>query len=353
MKRLVSVVVPCRNEASYVDAFLNSLLSQVLPEDLDVEILIADGASNDGTRQRLEQYRARHPRICILNNPKKIVSGGLNLAIARARGEIIIRMDVHAEYASDYIAQCVAVLDETKAANVGGPARTRADGYVQRANSLAYHSPFSCGGARFHNPDYEGPVDTVTFGCWRKRTLDQIGLFDEKLVRNQDDELNLRITKAGGTIWQTPRIRSWYKPRSSLCALFRQYGEYGYWKVQVMRKHRSLASLRHLVPALFVGSLALLAGAAPFSSIAARLLLLLVGLYALANAAATLVTCSRPKRLRFLPILPLVFATYHLAYGYGFLRAGISLLLEQNEGAKLRGTVAWGRRDTADRRGQR
>ena len=195
----VSVIVPCRNEIRHIHAFLRSLEAQQLPDGVDWEVFIADGMSRDGTRAVLEEYRAAHPFVTVIENRGEIVSTGLNEAIRRARGEVVVRMDVHTEYAPDYIAQCLAVLEETGAENVGGPARTMAAGYMQGAIARAYHSGFACGGARFHNPAYEGYVDTVTFGCWRRQTLLDLGLFDEALVRNQDDELNLRLVRRGGT----------------------------------------------------------------------------------------------------------------------------------------------------------
>jgi len=321
--RLVSVIVPCRNEIRYIRPFLDSLAAQQLPPGVALEIFIADGMSDDGTRALLDRYAAAHPEVKVFDNPGRIVPTGLNEAIRRARGEVIIRLDVHSEYAPDYLAQCLAVLEETGADNVGGPARTMAEGYLQQAIALAYHSGFACGGARFHNPDYEGLVDTVTFGCWRKRTLEELGLFDEVLVRNQDDELNLRLVRRGGRVWQSPRIRCWFKPRSSLRALFRQYYQYGFWKVYVIRKHRLPASIRHLVPPLFVAGLLALPWLALVSAPARWLLALWGGSYLLANAAATLLACkSQP---RFLPLMPVVFAAYHFSYGLGFLRGLLAL----------------------------
>ena len=161
-------------------------------------------------------------------------------------------MDTHTEYATDYVRKCVRTLETTKACNVGGPARTKADGLCPRAIQAAYHSRFSSGGARFHDEHYSGYVDTVPYGCWRKETLIRLGLFDEQLVRNQDDELNLRLIRDGGKIWQASDIVSWYHPRSTLSSLFRQYFQYGFWKVLVIRKHRLPASWRHLIPGIFM-----------------------------------------------------------------------------------------------------
>src|SRR5262249_1078406 len=148
--------------------------------------------------------------------------------------------------------------------NVGGPWIARADGYVGLAIAAAFQSSFAVGGARGHNPEYEGKVDTVYLGCWRREIFDRIGFFDEELVRNQDDEFNLRIVRSGGGVWQSPKIQSWYTPRASLRDLCRQYSQYGYWKLRVIQKHRLPASMRHIVPAGFVALLMILGLTAPF-----------------------------------------------------------------------------------------
>lgn len=331
MRPLVSIVIPCFNERDAIGLCLDSILAGDYPVDR-LEILVADGMSTDGTRGTLDNYTARFPALRILDNPRQIVPTGLNLAIRAARGEIIVRMDAHTEYASDYVRQCVEVLAETNADNVGGAARTKADGYLQEAIALAFHSPFSAGGARFHNGGYEGCVDTVTYGCWRREKLLELGLFDEELARNQDDELNLRIVRSGGNIWQSARICSWYRPRASLRALFRQYLQYGYWKVRVIQKHKIPASIRHLVPGLFVGSLILLALLAAFSNTALWLLLFGLSLYLTADLFATLITCWQMPRRKFIPVMPFVFAAYHFGYGCGFLRGLIDFMVLRRSG---------------------
>jgi GT2 family glycosyltransferase len=220
-------------------------------------VVIADGMSDDGTREVLVRMAESDARLRIVENPGRIVPKGLNAAIRAARGQVIVRMDAHTQYAPDYLRQCLAVLRETCADNVGGPWVTRGDGYLPRAIAAAFQSPFAAGGARAHDPDYEGPLDTVYLGCWPRSVFDRVGLFDEELFRNEDDEFNLRLTRASGRIWQSPRIRSWYTPRGSLSALFLQYFQYGYWKVRVIQKHKRPASARHLVPGLFVLGLGL------------------------------------------------------------------------------------------------
>jgi succinoglycan biosynthesis protein ExoA len=315
----VSVIVPCRNEAGHIEHALETILHQQVPRG-GFEVLVADGMSTDQTRSILKRFAEQHANLRVIDNPAQFVSPGLNLAIRAARGEIIVRMDLHTEYAPDYLVECVSTLLTTKADNVGGPARTRSNGYLQGAICTAYHSPFSCGGAAFHDIRYEGYVDTVTYGCWKKCTLERLGLFDEELVRNQDDELNLRLARSGGKIWQAPGIRSWYYPRASLAALFRQYAQYGYWKVRVIQKHRLPASWRHLVPGLFVAAAGASLTLAPFSRLFRLMFLLIVGTYLLANLLAAILTCSRSPNRKYLPIIPLIFACYHLGYGYGFLR---------------------------------
>jgi succinoglycan biosynthesis protein ExoA len=314
----VSIVIPCRDERDHIESCLRSILAQVPPSG-GFEVIVADGMSGDGTRGILKRLTEEDPRLRVIDNPGRIVSTGLNEAIRVARGRIIIRMDVHTEYASDYICQCLAVLQETGADNVGGPWVAKAEGLVGRAIAVAFQSPFSVGDAHGHNATYEGTLDTVYLGCWPRDIFDKIGPFDEELVRNQDDEFNLRLLRAGGKIWQSPRIRSWYRPRESLRSLFRQYMQYGYWKVRVIQKHRIPTSVRHLIPASFV----LLLSVLPLVSLVwppvVRGWLVLLGMYSVCSISASLLIAVR-KEWKLLPILPLVFACYHLAYGYGFLR---------------------------------
>jgi succinoglycan biosynthesis protein ExoA len=326
----ISIVVACRNEAKHIQTFLNSVLAQDL-EGFEWEIIIADGASDDGTGAILLQFAQQEPHIVIISNPARFVSMGLNAAIRVARGEVILRMDAHTEYAPDYVKKCLEWLLKTGADNVGGPARTKAEGRRARAICAAYHSPFSTGGAKFHDDSYSGYVDTVTYGCWRKETLLRIGLFDESLVRNQDDELNLRLLRSGGKIWQSSDIFSWYRPRTTLSALFHQYFQYGFWKVRVIRKHKIPGSWRHLVPAAFVlGNLvwpilivcSLLADARILARESAVLWLILLLLY-LAGCLTAAVSSARRWGWDLFLYLPATFAVFHFAYGLGFIIGAI------------------------------
>lgn len=314
----VSVIVPCRNEVDYIDAFLDSVLAQQYPHP--IEIIIADGMSDDGSRERLRQWIDKNPHIRLIDNPQKVVPTGLNRAIEVAQHDIIIRLDVHTEYAADYVAQCVAALTQSGADNVGGPWRAEGRNYLQQAIALAFQSPYSSGAAASHNLNHEGDVDSVYLGCWRKDSFDKYGMFDEELIRNQDDELNLRINRGGGRVYQSPLIQSRYYPRSSLAALFRQYMQYGYWKVRVIQKHKLPASIRHVIPGMFVASLLLLAVLGLFFKPAFNLLLVLLLLYFFALGFASLAIALRQSAASKLWIMPLVLAMFHLGYGFGFLR---------------------------------
>jgi glycosyltransferase involved in cell wall biosynthesis len=317
-KAAVSIVVPCRNERDHIEVCIRSILAQEsVPGGF--ELIVADGMSNDGTREILARMTATNSSLRIVDNPDRMTSQGLNRAIRAATGAIIIRMDAHTEYAPNYIRECVAMLENTGADNVGGPARTKHEGTVQAAVCAAYHSSFSVGGARFHNVDYEGCVDTVPYGCWRREIFDQIGFFDEELVRNQDDEFNLRLTRAGGKIWQSPSIKSWYRPRASLKALFMQYLQYGYWKVRIMQKYRIPASLRHLVPGTFVFLLLALVVLSLLWLPARWLFLGITSCYAVATIVASFSVASK-NGWKLLPLLPIVFMCFHFGYGLGFVR---------------------------------
>jgi succinoglycan biosynthesis protein ExoA len=314
---LVSIIIPCRNEHGFIEDCLSSTLKQIEP-DGGFEIIVADGMSDDDTRDILQRLMHKESKVRLIDNTGRIASTGLNAAIRAAQGQIILRMDAHTEYSPDYILRCVELLQSTGADNVGGPARTKPGTYMERAVAAAYHSRFSVGAAKFHDVGYEGFVDTVTYGCWKKDAFERFGYFDEELVRNQDDEHNLRIIRGGGKVWQSPKIRSWYRPRGSLSALFRQYVQYGYWKVRVIQKHKLPASFRHLVPAAFLLTLLLLVLSSIIWPLALWLLVGTFGLYLLAVLAVSLVTAAHIHWALF-PVLPFVFPCYHFGYGYGFL----------------------------------
>jgi glycosyltransferase involved in cell wall biosynthesis len=322
VRRVVSVIVPCRNERRYIENFCASVLRQQVPPGWRLELVLADGQSDDGTRGILQRIAMDEPRVVWLDNPRRIVSTALNEALKVARGEFIVRMDVHTEYADDYVAQCLAAHARTGADNVGGAWRAQPDagaGSMQRAVAAAFQSRWVAGGALSRRLDHDGWVDTVYLGSWPRAAFERFGTFDESLVRNQDDEHNLRIVKGGGRVWQSSHIRSIYRPRAALSQVFRQYLQYGYWKPFVMKKHGQPASPRHVVPAVFLALLGMLALVALAGGPGWPVVSLVV-LYALAVAAMT-GAVARDSRLDAAALcrVPAVIAAYHGAYGIGSL----------------------------------
>lgn len=312
--RTVTIIAPCRNERAHIDVFCDAALAQRLPDGWALEVLVADGRSDDGTRERLAERAAGDARLLLVDNPGRIVSSGLNACIARARGEVILRWDLHTRYADDYVAECLAALARSGAANVGGPWVARGEGAGGRAIAAAFQCRWVVGGARSRDTAYEGEVDTVYLGCWPRAVLERHGGFDEQLVRNQDDEHNLRLRRAGARIWQSPRIRSWYRPRDSLARLFAQQRQYGYWRPFVVRKHGQPGSWRQLAPAALVAALALGLLLLPWSSWPLGALAAAYGLYLVAaSAAAAPAAGGLDAVLR----LPAAIAAYHLGYGLG------------------------------------
>ena len=318
--RSVSLVAPMRDEAPHVESFIADIAAQDYGGVVD--LVVADGRSGDGSRELLEAAAARAGiSLTLLENPERFVSQALNRCIRASTGDLVVRLDVHSRYPTDYLRLCVAASEETGAWNVGGVLVPRGGTAAERAVAAAMDGPFGGIGWTRGVGDERVDVDTVTFGAFRREAFDAAGLFDESFVRNQDDELNLRLRLAGGRVVLDPRIRVFYVPRGTLREVFRQYFEYGRWKVPVMRRHRQALGLRSLVPGLFV--LALLAGAflAPWWRPAAYVLVVTVAIY----LAAAVVFGVRSLRARgeALGLLPRVigaYAAFHVGYGIGMLR---------------------------------
>jgi succinoglycan biosynthesis protein ExoA len=317
----VTVVMPIRNEGGFIARSLRAVLAQDYPPH-KLEVIVADGMSTDGTRDVVRTLQAGRSTVRLIDNPDRIVPCGLNLAIRQARGEIIVRVDGHTLISPDYVSQCVDGLLRTGAENVGGAMRAWGDRWFGEGVALATSSPFGVGGARFHYAVTEGEVDTVYMGAWRRPIFDRLGLFDEEMVRNQDDEFNYRILENGGRIVLIPGIRSVYTVRSSPQALWRQYFQYGFWKVRVMRKHPGQIRLRHAVPSLFVAALAGSFLAAWLVPRAGALCAGIAILYSLANLASAFVMARRGGWHR-LPAVSLAYAILHVGYGIG-LMAGLA-----------------------------
>jgi hypothetical protein len=322
----VSVIVPCRNEARHVVACLDSLRAGYPADRL--EVLVADGRSDDGTREIVEAYARRVPGVRLIDNPRRIVPAGLNLALAEARGEIIVRADAHCRFPAGYVAGLVGWLVRSGADNVGAACRTRAAGpsAVAQAIALALAHPFGVGGARFRlGTRVARRVDTVPFGCFRREVFARVGTFDEELVRDQDDEFNHRLLRSGGAVLLVPGLEVEYEVRASWRQAARMYWQYGLFKPLVVRKTGRVMTLRQLVPPVFVVVLgAALAGAAWWPA-AARLAAAVGGAYgALALAAAAHAGVRHGPRC--VAALAVTFPVLHLSYGAGYVAGALRLL---------------------------
>jgi len=313
----VSILLPVRNEEKYIKSCLQSLLSQDYPLG-KMEILIADGLSTDNTRSVINELKLDHSHISLFDNPGRIVPVGLNILIREAKGDVIIRVDGHTTISSDYIWQCVQALDSSGAQNVGGRMNAVGSNLFGEAVAAATSTPFGIGGGRFHFSEKQEWVDTVYLGAWPKTVFEEIGLFDEELVRDQDDEFNYRLRASGGKILLTPKVKSFYTVRSSPKALWKQYFQYGFWKVRVLQKHPRQMSLRQFVPLAFVVALILTFLLSLMFPWGWKALLALLAVYILANLSASVMTASG-QGFKKLILLSLAFAIIHLSYRLGFL----------------------------------
>ena len=313
----VSVVLPIRNEGRFIRRCLESVVAQDYPADR-MEIIVADGMSTDDTREIALSFKSVFPALRVIDNPGRIVPTGLNAAVAAARGEIIVRVDGHCEIAPDYVSRSVGHL-QTGVDAVGGPLDTIGETVIARAIAIGMSSRFGVGNSAFRtSPGRTIYADTVAFPAYPRAVLARVGPFDEELVRNQDDEYNYRLRKQGGRVLLAADVRAKYFSRSSLRSLWRQYFQYGYWKVRVLQKHPRQMCTRQFIPATFVSALALALAAALLSLVPAVVPVAIAAAYLLANLFAA-VRASRADRRTF-AILPLVFAILHVSYGVGFLK---------------------------------
>ena len=248
----VSVVMPVYNEEKYIEACVESLLLQDYPKDR-MEWIFVDGCSKDRTVSLLEQYRARYPGLIrVLENPDKTVPYAMNIGIRASHGKYIVRLDAHADYEADYISRCVSYLDRTDADNVGGVAQTKANGFMGRAIAKMLSSRFGVGNSGFRTNAPSGYVDTVPFGAFRREVFSKYGGYDERLVRNQDNEMNFRIRKNGGKVYLANDIRFSYYCRDSVRGISNMAFKNGMWNVITMKLCPGAMGLRHFIPLLFV-----------------------------------------------------------------------------------------------------
>lgn len=318
MSPLVSVIIPCRNEEKTIHHVLEALHQQSFPVE-DMEVVIADGFSSDNTRSAIQAFQEAHPglKVRLIDNPKQIIPAGLNAAIQAAAGGIIVRMDAHSLPEADYVQRSVEAIQSGIAENVGGVWNIQApnDSWIARSIAAAAGNPLAVGDALYRFTDKAAYVDTVPYGAYKRSLFDEIGLFDETLLANEDYEVNTRIRQAGGRIWLDPAIRCTYFSRPTLRALARQYWGYGYWKAQMLKRYPETLRWRQALPPLFVLGVLFLAILGFFWKPAWIALATVLGLYLLIQLIPALSLARKLKDLSLAPGIVLATLTMHFSWG--------------------------------------
>jgi succinoglycan biosynthesis protein ExoA len=308
----VTIAIPCLNEEAYIEECIRCVQEQDYPKDR-IEILVADGGSMDATREILARIAKDDPRVHVIDNPARIQSAGLNAMIRRSKGDVIIRMDAHAEYQGDFVRKCVEVLERTGADNVGGAARPKAKTWFQRALCAALESPLAVGGSKYRSPDNEGFVESVFPGAFRRRVFESIGLFDPGAITNEDAEINQRINESGGKVFLSREVVVHYYPRDSFKGLAKQYFKYGQGRARTLLKHGGFPSLRPAIPFFMVVGEGLLLLTSPLHPFAQWSL----GGYALMTGVEA-VRVGRRAGLGAIPAVWAIFPVLHVSHGVGF-----------------------------------
>lgn len=326
----VSIIIPCYNEQATIRQLLEAILQQTYPR-ADMEVVIADGLSEDKTRDKVREFQEEYPDLAVhmVENTARSIPSAINCAIQASHGEIVIRMDAHSQPYPNYVERCLLALDSGRGENVGGVWQIKPGGksWIAKSVAVATAHPLGVGDAGYRIGAQASLVDTVPFGAFRRSLVDKIGLFDESLHSNEDYEFNARIRQTGGRVWLDPEIVTVYYARSTLRDLARQYWRYGYWKFRMLRRYPDTLRWRQALPPLFVTSLivfALLAWWLP----ARWLLALELALYVTVLLLAGLFSARRHHKMYLIIGLPLSIATMHLAWGGSFLWSMVKSTLE-------------------------
>ena len=325
---LVTIAMPAYNEERFIEACIRSVQAQDYPADR-IEILVADGRSTDRTREILAELAEEDPRIRVIDNPERLQAAGLNQLIREARGEIVVRMDVHCEYAPSYVRKCVETMEKTGADNVGGAQRARAKTAFQRALCAALTSPLGVGGAGYRDASKEGFVDTVFLGAFRRKIFETIGLYDPRAITNEDAELNQRLLESGGKIYLSREIEVHYYPRDSFQTLAKQYYKYGRGRARTLLKLGRFPTIRPAIPFLMVVGGATLLVVPPLWPLAPAAL----AAYALATGAEA-VRVGRGLGPAGVATVWGILPTLHVSHGVGFA-AGLIRYLREPDWAPL------------------
>ncbi len=332
----VSLIVPCRNEERYIERVLRNLIQQDYPPD-KLEIIVVDGMSNDKTPGILKKWDIKYKHIQVLENPEKVVPFALNKGIRQSRGEVIIRIDAHSEYPVNYVSVLVKKLFELEADNVGGSWITLPSRDTMEANLIAEctSNSFGIGNAYYRlGTEKIRKVDTVPYGCYKREVFEKIGLFDTDLVRNQDDEFNARLIKAGGTIYLIPRLKIKYYAREKLSKMIRMFFQFGFFKPLVNLKIRKPATVRQFFPFFFALFIIALIVMPVISQTLFYAGLFVLFIYFIFGAAFSVQTVMKKQNAAYLFLMPFVFFLIHFSYGIGYFSGIIRFTILRNKKIK-------------------
>lgn len=305
---MLTAICPVYNEENYIHNVIEFFLKA---KPVDKELYIIDGNSSDKTVEIVKKYQETNSNIYLLDNPDKYVPYALNKAIKASKGDPIVRLDAHTKYADDYFEQILDTFNRVDADIVGGPMRAIGDTSFQKAVAFSTSTKMGVGDSSFHFEQEEGYADTVYLGSWKREIFDEVGYFDERMVRNQDDEFHYRAKSFGKKVYLNPRITSYYYPRAEPSKLFKQYYQYGLYKPLVLKKIKSAVKLRHLIPSGFVLYLLSL----PLIAISTLWLLPLLIYILLALYFTTKAPFDIKTKLNVFISYPIL----HIAYGSGFI----------------------------------
>lgn len=326
---IVSVIVPCRNEKEYIEHSIRSIFNQIELSN-KIEVIVVDGNSNDGTKNILKNLLFEFPNLKVVNNPKQTTPFALNLGIMDSKGDYICIFGAHAEYADDFLINAIDLMNNHPEADcVGGPIISKGTNNFGIATALAMSNLIGVGNAKHRFPDYEGYAEMACFPVFRREVFSKIGLYDESLIKNQDDEFCFRLTKNGGKVYISPKVKSTYYVRESIIKLFKQYYNYGKWRIAVLKKHTIPISIRQLIPVSFFLMLLLLL----VWGLTVDSWVLALGLPVLYSGVLLLFAGSKlfTQKFSVLKFIPLALVILHFSYAIGFFVGIFKNLLKRTK----------------------
>lgn len=310
-----SVIIPVYNEEKYIRQCIKSVLNQDYPEE-NVEYIFVDGNSKDKTVEIIRQYAKEYPYIKVFNNPNRTAPYAMNIGIKNSSGKYIVRLDAHSEYDKNYISKCISTLKKTNADNVGGIVITKGQSFIGRVYALVLSCKFGVGNSGFRTDTSSGYVDTVPFGTFKRETFIKYGLYDERLTRNQDYELNYRIRKNGGRIYLNTDIKLTYYCKNTITDILKQSYQNGKWNIVTSKFCPGSMSVRHFIPLIFLSSLIIIPVIILIIPAFAWLFIAEIVLYFVLDLIFSFKIYSK---INYLPMLLIMFPMFHISYGTGSL----------------------------------